>query len=492
MNRQQLILTASIPTLRLGMRAIYRYRAENFDYLPSEGPYILLVKEGGGPLSTVGIALIFYQEALAELMTMGDMTVVTAHEDVMARLMPAAPDTGTASYPLRPHGAGTLSVGLIHQLQVLRKGGVAIMNPEGDLSWDGRPLPIRRGAAWLGLHSGAPLVPVSCSVGGYDAWPLWQKRPSFRGRVVVRMGSPFRLTEAPMIRASEEDMAAATERIGREVNALFLGDDDARSVAEWAGPPLRDGKVVAKPATLKPAGPIAPVNGSDSEERNWGIAMLLWACPVCHTNDALVQERALLHGQRLRCRACGTVWRVRHVVARDFRLQVVKGHPDLIGLDMALTDWYDQMMDTFQPTPIAAPPDLLGGDEELFLAMDDAKLLPHDPNPLGDDWSPGEAPRAHPGGQSQKPGWSSVGTGRLYLTSERLIWESERGTLEFLWPVMRSVFLPWRGLFGITYGSALYRFDVSPQPARKWLTYAGTLARHAAAAAGHPITLSPF
>ena len=85
-----------------------------------------------------------------------------------------------------------------------------------------------------------------------------------------------------------------------------------------------------------------------------------------------------------------------------------------------------------------------------------------------------------------------MGKGRLYLTSERLIWESKRGRLEFLWPVMRSVFLPWRGLFGITYGSALYRFDVSPQPARKWLTYAGTLARQAAEVDGHAITLSPF
>ena len=150
------------------------------------------------------------------------------------------------------------------------------------------------------------------------------------------------------------------------------------------------------------------------------------------------------------------------------------------------------MMDGFEFTPITAPPGLLSDEEELYLAMDGADLLPHDPNPLGEDWTPGEAPRAHPGGQGQKPGWSSVGKGHLYLTSERLIWESKRGRLEFLWRVMRSVFLPWRGLFGITYGSALYRFDVNPQPARKWLTYADTLARQAAEVDGHTIMLSLF
>jgi hypothetical protein len=159
---------------------------------------------------------------------------------------------------------------------------------------------------------------------------------------------------------------------------------------------------------------------------------------------------------------------------------------------MPLTTWYDEMMDGFELKPIAAPPGLLSDGEHLYLAMDGADLLPHDPNPLGEDWTPGEAPRAHPGGQGQKPGWSSVGKGRLFLTSERLIWQAERGKLEFRWPVMRSVFLPWRGIFGITYGSALYRFDVSPQPARKWLTYAGILARDATEVAGHKITLTPF
>ena len=243
---------------------------------------------------------------------------------------------------------------------------------------------------------------------------------------------------------------------------------------------------------MAPASGVKPVAAMDTEERNWGIPLYLWACPVCHTNDTLVHRRPRLGGQTLSCRACDTVWRVRRVIARDFRLEVLEGHPDLVGLEMALTDWYDAMMAGFEMKPIEAPAGLLRDGEELYLIADGADLLPHDPSPLGEVWSPGEAPRAHPGGQGQHPSWSSAGKGRLYLTSERLVWRGEQGQLEFHWPVMRTVFLPWQGILGITYGSALYRFDVSPQPARKWLTYAGTLAEAAAVAAGHPITLSPF
>jgi hypothetical protein len=194
----------------------------------------------------------------------------------------------------------------------------------------------------------------------------------------------------------------------------------------------------------------------------------------------------------LACQACDTRWTIRHVPGKDFRLKVESGPPALVGLDMALSTWYDEMKAGFQPSPIPAPDVELQEGEKLYLRADGVELLPYKPSALFDGRTCREAPQAQPGGQARSPDWASIGTGQLFLTNQRLLWEEPQGGLDFWWSSIRSVFLPWQGVLGIIYGSAPYRFELGPEAARKWLTYAGILTQKAAAREAHKVTVSPF
>jgi 1-acyl-sn-glycerol-3-phosphate acyltransferase len=476
--------------LDLLLRPLYGFRIEGAENIPSKGPFIALMKEGGGPISMIFVAIGLIQTQGNLMRTLGDKYVATMHEDVWRRIWSRYP-MELPIHPLRSHSAGVLALGLMDQLQALREGGVAAINPEGDLSWDGRPLPIRPGAAWLGLHTAAPLVPMVGSAGGYDIWPLWQKRPSLRGRVVVRIGRPFQLCDSPMERVTPPDLERANARIWTEINQLYYGPG---GVAEWAGPPLRDGVPLKQPIQLQPVPAQPPPEAGEVQvaERRWGIPLLLWRCPVCHTNDALIHNCPRFRPQTLDCQACGTRWTIHRVPGQDFRLKVVNGPAGLVGLDMALSTWHDEIKAGFQPSPMSARDVKLLDGEELYLKADGVELLPYKPSTLFDGWTSGEAPRAQPGGQAPSPEWASIGRGRLFLTKQRLLWDGAKGRLDFWWPVIRSVFLPWQSTLGIIYGSALYRFALGPEAALKWVTYAGTMTQQAAECDGHTVTVSRF
>jgi 1-acyl-sn-glycerol-3-phosphate acyltransferase len=86
--------------------------------------------------------------------------------------------------------------------RILDEGHVLFVFPEGTRSWDGSLQEARDGVALLALRTGAPIVPVG--IGGSDrVWPRRRRFPRPGGRVTVRVGSPFRLTD---------ELPAGTER----------------------------------------------------------------------------------------------------------------------------------------------------------------------------------------------------------------------------------------------------------------------------------------
>jgi hypothetical protein len=183
---------------------------------------------------------------------------------------------------------------------------------------------------------------------------------------------------------------------------------------------------------------------------------------------------------------------MQRVVGKDFRLKVKEGPPHLIGLDMALSTWYDEMKKDFQPSPIlASEVDLLPG-EEVYLETSDAALLPYKPNPLFDGWTGREAPKIQPPGQRPLGAWPSIGEGRLLLTSHRLFWQGPPQELDFMWSSTTAVYLWLTNTLGIQYGTAPYRLKLGQETGLKWLTYAGTLALQAAKRDGHTTTISPY
>ncbi len=135
--------------------------------------------------------------------------------------------------------------------------------PEGERTWDGRPLPPVAGTEKLVRLMGLPLVTMRV-YNGFRQSPRWTRRLR-RGQIHVEVDPPqtfSRDTPLATIKAYIEERIA--------VDAL--------------------------------AGPHFPVAGGNLAD---GIANVAWACPRCLLIDGLREA-----GNRLHCRGCRGRWRV--------------------------------------------------------------------------------------------------------------------------------------------------------------------------------------
>jgi hypothetical protein len=477
------------------MRLLYGFTSEGFENVPEDGPFISLVIEpsliGVFVAGWNGIEILLKVNLPKQIKSMGYMQDQLFAISYFRSLQDM--EGPSKSGALIPHSAGRMALSLVDGYRALRDGGTVSINPEGDGPWDGRPYETRSGAAWLGLHTGAQLIAHVCSLGAYDIWPRWARLPYLRGKLSLKTGEPFTLTDRPVVRATHEELTRATARIRTELDSLRYGPG---GVAEWAGPPTRAGEPVEAPADMRPPGPVVPPADTSFREvavSRRGVAQLLWRCPICRTNDALLHRRRLLQREGLRCLACGTAWEVRRIPEHDFRLEVTEGAPDLIGLEMALTAWYDHMKRDFEPNPIPTQSVSLLPGEHVVLVASDTGMMPHQPSPLfGEAWSGPEAPLDQESDSPHLGEWDTIGTGRLILTDQRMVWQGADRELHFHWSRVTAVYLWLRNTLGLLYGTARYRIKLGREVGLKWLTYAGTLAQRAERDTGYPLTLSPF
>jgi 1-acyl-sn-glycerol-3-phosphate acyltransferase len=100
---------------------------------------------------------------------------------------------------------------------VLERGEVLGIYPEGKRSKTGEMLPFLRGAAWLALRTGAPIVPTG--IMGTARRGPWGRRPS-RRPVRVRFGPAIAVAreEDPLIRRKQAE--ALTEDLLEAITAL--------------------------------------------------------------------------------------------------------------------------------------------------------------------------------------------------------------------------------------------------------------------------------
>ncbi len=474
------------------LRRLYGFRVEGEENLPREGPFILVSNEHSpiAFLITGWMSIVAIKNAFRR----NPETISFLREELFdfpffrSALNEKTPGRYAA---LTPVAAGRLALSLLEAYRVLQNGGIVTLNPEGDMPWDGRPLPLGHALAWLGLHSGAPLVPAMITMGAYDIWPRWQARPNLKGQVKLRIGKPFRLCDAPQERVNDKDMVAAERMIRTRLDELCY---DCGGPAEWAGAPTRNGVPLNPPLpgprlpTVDRSNGVAP--GPPALWRR-GIAQLLWRCPVCRTDDALVHERPMFREQRVRCLACRTRWSVRHIPGKDFRLQVVEGPVEWMGVEMGLSAWYDEMRRDLNPVASRLSDVPLEPDEHVVVATSQVPLLLRELNPLLEHWDGREPPRVQPLSKTQLAGWGNVGKGRLVLTDKRLLWQGAQGELDFWWRHVNSVSLWMLNTLTIRYGAAQYRFELGQENGLKWLTYAGFQAERAAASSGKKLFILP-
>ncbi len=467
-------------------RLLYRFQTEGMDKIPSDGPYIVWLTEPG----LLGMIVSGYVsiKVLKPELDKGTDNLSFFHEELFrVAYFRHLEDVAGKFRPLVPHSAPQLAKGILDGYHVLLNNGIVIHNPQGDATWDGRPIAFGRIAAWLGLRTGAPIVPILCSIGAYEIWPRWQRLPSRKGRLRLTVDEPFRLRDKPLERVSEQDVEEANARILEHFERSHYGPG---GLAGWIGPVRRRGVEVTEPVQLRPpAKPLASVPPSRVKFNKRGVAQLLWQCPLCRTNDALIHRRPVFQRETVLCQACGTLWDFQREPGHDFRMKVLEGPPDVVGLDMALSTWYEHMTRNFCPKPIQVADVKLLPGEEVYLETRDVTLSPYRPNPLFDGWAGREAPKKQ-ANWLQIAEWESIGEGRLLVTSHRVLWQGPERELDFLWSEVTAVSQYLSATLALHYGSAKYRFRLENEFVLKWLHHMGELARQVGALEGRTVNVT--
>jgi 1-acyl-sn-glycerol-3-phosphate acyltransferase len=104
-------------------------------------------------------------------------------------------------------------------LAVLERGGVLCLYPEGKRSKSGDMLPFLKGAAWLALRTGAPIVP-SGIVGTGKKPPPGERKPLIGKRVRVSFGQPIAVEREDDHRIRKEKAEALTAQLLSTITSL--------------------------------------------------------------------------------------------------------------------------------------------------------------------------------------------------------------------------------------------------------------------------------
>ena len=186
------------------------------------------------------------------------------------------------------------------------------------------------------------------------------------------------------------------------------------------------------------------------------------------------------------------MWEFNRIAGHDFRMRIIEGTPELMGLDMPLSKWYEVMKYGFKPKPIRASGIELIDEEEVYLQIDGAPLKPHEPNALFEDWLEQEAPKTQPRGQHIGAKRVAIGVGSFFMTNKRLHWKDKNRIVDFYWLSINAVYNWEPNTLGIVYGSAQYDIQLANDIGLKWVSHAGEILKSLAENEDHQYTISPY
>ena len=220
------------------------------------------------------------------------------------------------------------------------------------------------------------------------------------------------------------------------------------------------------------------------------IPLLLWRCPLCVTNDALVHISRRLRADRVHCAHCSGEWRVRRVPGDNFYLKLVAGAAG-VGDERSITEWYAAMKRTVYLEPISSSVLSLEPGEKLYLASGSVELEAEETDPLFFPGQENELPKA----AKRDIRGLVVGRGRLFLTNRRIAWQDEKPgspPVSFLLSQVNSAYAMMS--FGVAFliGMRLYSVYFAQESVLKWVTYIALVGRQVLAETGHRIATSHF
>lgn len=227
-------MTALATATRIGLAGLTRVRVEGaLDQIPREGPVIVAANHASN-LDPVVIASTLMPKLGRRLQWLGKKELFSW--PVVGWIA----DHGG----VHPVDRATADVEAFRLAKrILDEGHLLLVFPEGTRSHDGALQEARDGVAVLALRTGAPIVPVGIA-GSFGVWPRGQKLPHPGGRVVARVGAPFRLAdELPPGTDRKAAKGLATDLIMRRIAALLppyqrgrYGDGRPSAIPDIASP----------------------------------------------------------------------------------------------------------------------------------------------------------------------------------------------------------------------------------------------------------------
>lgn len=201
----KLVLVA--PLLRL----LLRPRVTGTEHIPRRGPVIL----AGNHLSFIDpVALAALARRRVHFLAASNYFTQRGVGRIVGWFL-----SGTGMKPIDRSGGSASEASLRAGLEVLSKGAVLGIYPEGSRTRDGRLHRGRTGVARLAVLSGAPVVPVAM-VGTDHVIPVDSRSviPRIR-RIEMRVGAPLtmdpaQLTDGAALRAFTDRLMAELQRLG--------------------------------------------------------------------------------------------------------------------------------------------------------------------------------------------------------------------------------------------------------------------------------------
>jgi 1-acyl-sn-glycerol-3-phosphate acyltransferase len=191
---------------------LYSLETHGLEHIPAQGPSVIVTRR----ISRVdffGLVRLFL--ALKDFSGMTGALTLCNNRCIanLGRELGLLPTLKGKSFSVGP---------LLQAYQYLKEGKIIIMADEGEVPWDGRLQVLRSGAAWLAMRARVPVIPMVIH-GGYDIWPRWARRPRLTGKLVVKIGDPFYLNDAPAMRVTDEMLQGANHRLLAEIEILSHG-----------------------------------------------------------------------------------------------------------------------------------------------------------------------------------------------------------------------------------------------------------------------------
>lgn len=208
-----------------GLKVYYRPWAEGLDNIPEEGGAIL----ASNHLSfSDSIFLPLVMKRKVVFLGKAEYFTGTGVKGYATRSFME----GVGTIPVHRGGGRASEAAITTGLEVLRRGELLGIYPEGTRSPDGKLYRGKTGVARMAIETGVPVIPVAM-IDTHKAQPIGQRVPSRDYKIGVRVGPPIDFTRFAGRQDDREALREATDEVMRGIQVLsgqMYVDRDAAQV----------------------------------------------------------------------------------------------------------------------------------------------------------------------------------------------------------------------------------------------------------------------